>query len=74
MKKVLFPILAVAFVVGFSSCKDCKTCEYTYEIEGLGSQTVEVGELCDDELDAVDGKTVTENIGGIEFSVEYKCE
>ena len=72
MKKILLPIVAIALIAGFTSCKKCKDCKYTVVgDEELVSPTTE---FCGDELDEIDGKTVTLEEAGISLEVKYTCE
>ena len=73
MKKLM--ILAVAFLaIGATSCKKCKDCTYIQTGTGIPTTTVDVGELCDDDLEEVDGKTLSTNVGGISVTQKYECK
>lgn len=45
--------------VGATSCKKCKDCTTVTKQDGVVLQTVDVGEYCGDDLDAIDGQTIT---------------
>lgn len=79
MKKItlLLPIFLCLFV--FSSCKKCKDCTCSQVITQTGvpdvTQTVEITDVCDDELDEVEGTTtLTQVVGGVTQNIEQTCD
>jgi hypothetical protein len=77
MKKLLLVVLAVA-AIGATSCKKCKTCTQTITQNGVNVGSQSVGELCDDDLKDVDGKTITQTVpdgqgGTFTQEVKYTC-
>jgi hypothetical protein len=64
MKKML-PLLFAAFVIGFASCKKEECAECFTEITDTLSvkDTVNLGELCGEDLDNTDGNTFTNGQG-----------
>jgi hypothetical protein len=72
MKKILLFAGALALVLAFSSCKKDYTCECTYEVAGTTtSAEYTFHDTKKGAKDACDGKSVTENVGGMEIT--YKC-
>jgi hypothetical protein len=77
MKKLvnLFPIALAIFF--FSSCNKCKDCSCSQTITQDGqtyTQSVEYTDVCDEDLDNIQGTiSFTQNVGGIEQSVEQTC-
>lgn len=77
----IFVGLLLLSVFSFSSCKKCKVCtsETVIETPGFPNQTssADHGELCGDDLEAVDGKTAstTEQQGQITITstTTYTC-
>lgn len=64
MMKTTKTILALGLLaISFNSCKKCHECHY----DGANDQEVELGEFCDDELEALEKDGYTE--GGITFEV-----
>lgn len=72
------------FILGCNKCKECEVKsttalkqEYSFPVEGVPSTTAETIELCEDRLEAVDGKTILSDslYNGIEISVSrtYVC-
>lgn len=80
MKKTIYflPILMCLFV--FSSCKKCKDCTCSQIVSQTGvpdvNQTIELEEVCDEDLDEIDGKTITINqtFEGFDQSIEQTCD
>ena len=77
MKKVFF-IPAFVALFAFSSCQKCKECSCSQTVTQTGmadfQQTVELGELCGEDLEAVEGTTTfTQSVMGIEQSIEQTC-
>lgn len=64
----------------FSSCKKCKDCTCSQIVSQTGvpdvNQTIELEEVCDEDLDEIDGKTITINqtVGGFDQSIEQTCD
>lgn len=61
MKRILM-VLAIGAVLGGTACKKCKDCTQTVKQNGVTVLTQNVGELCDDDLEEVDGQTITQTI------------
>lgn len=87
MKNILAFLLLVLFI-GSTSCSKCKVCDvtsttklkqdYAFPVEGVPSTSAETVELCEDRLEAVDGKTIGSDslYNGIEITVTrtYDCK
>lgn len=79
MKKVIY-LLSIIFCFGiFSSCKKCMDCTCTQIVSQTGmpdvNQTVEFDNVCDEDLDEIEGTTtITQNVGGISQSIEQTCD
>ncbi len=77
MKKTLFLALLLSTAALFISCKKCATCTQTITTSvnvstpGFPQVTKTTFEACDDDLKAVDGKTITSTStsGGITATV-----
>ena len=71
----IFMCLFVFFF--FLKCKDC-TCSQIVSQTGVPdvNQTIELEEVCDEDLDEIDGKTITINqtVGGFDQSIEQTCD
>ena len=79
IKKIIFPFLVVLFLGLVSSCKKCKdcTCQQTVSQTGMPdiNQTVEMNNVCDEDLDEIEGTTtVTQAVGGINQTIVQTCE
>jgi len=86
--KNIFSILFIIFSFTYQSCNKCKDCEVTsttklkqelsFPVEGVPSTSTETVELCEDRLEAVDGKTIGSDslYNGIEIAVtrRYDCK
>ena len=77
MKKLFLLVLAVA-AIGATSCKKCKDCSQSVTQNGVNMGTQTIGEVCDDDLKEIDGKTITQTVpdgqgGTISQSVTYTC-
>ena len=78
MKKILNLLPLALAIFFFSSCNKCKDCSCTQTITEDGqtfTQSVEYTDVCDEDLDNVQGTiSFTQNVGGMEQSVEQTCE
>lgn len=79
MQKLLYFIPLALGLFIFSSCRKCKDCSCTQTISqsGMGdiTQSVEFNNVCDEDLDAIDGTTTfTQGFAGFEQSVVQSCE
>lgn len=84
-KNAFFVVVLISF---FASCSKCKECEitstseltrtYPYQVLGVPFTEVETMELCEDQLEAVDGKSfVTDSVfNGLPIKVTrvYDCQ
>jgi hypothetical protein len=68
-KQLVYLLFATALFTGFAACKKCKECESTITTtkkeagvpDSTGTITKNEGQLCEGELNSVDGKTITTN-------------
>lgn len=64
MKASYYFILILLFAGSLSSCKKCKECYMTEEIQQSGeTNTTELGEKCGDDLESIDGTELQGNDG-----------
>lgn len=77
MKNLFYflPMAVGLFII--SSCSKCKDCSCTQTItqDGMTStQSFESTDVCDEDLENLEGTmSFTQNIGGLEQSVEQTC-
>lgn len=78
MKRILM-VLAIGAVLGGTACKKCKDCTSTVKQNGAVIST-QTAEYCDDDLEEVDGQTVTQTVTDpfsgttISQEVSYSCK
>ena len=85
--KNIFNLLPVFFLLIFASCKKCKDCSCTQSITQTDqsdstyslqyTNTVEFSDVCDEDLDAIEGTTTftQSSISGLySESVEQSCD
>ena len=72
----LLPLaLAIFFFLSCNKCKDCSCTQTITEDGQTFTQSVEYTDVCDEDLDNVQGTiSFTQNVGGMEQSVEQTCE
>ena len=78
MKKI-YLISAGVFLFAFSSCQKCKDCSCSQTVSQTGmsdfQQTVELGELCGEDLEDVEGTiSFTQSVAGVQQSIEQTCD
>ena len=65
MKNLFYLLSIFMCLFVFSSCKKCKDCTCSQIVSQTGvpdvNQTIELEEVCDEDLDEIDGKTITIN-------------
>lgn len=79
MKKIIYTISILFCLAIFSSCSKCMDCSCTQLVSQTGTpdinQTVEFNDVCDEELDELEGNTtITQNVGGITQTIEQSCD
>ena len=75
IKSFLFAAALAVAAFGFTSCEKCKDC--TAEVLDSNNQVMassDLGELCGDDLEAVDGETIETSSGGITIKTRYTCD
>lgn len=79
IKKIIFSIFIILCVGVFSSCKKCKDCTCTQLVSQTGmpdvTQTVQMDNVCDEDLDEIEGTTtVTQSVGGMNQTIVQTCD
>ena len=79
MKNFIYILPLIFCFSTLTSCKKCLDCTCTQIVSQTGmsdvNQTVEFNNICDEELDDIEGTTtITQTVGGIVQTIELTCD